>query len=417
MAHASQTIGYWPALKKWKWTILGFVMAMAAVTYFAVPWYLGSKVTTVFVTKGNVVQTLVVSGTIANPNRVDISPQMTGVVTEVSAREGQFVTEGQPLIILDDRELRASFTQAIAAVGQSEMKLRQLREATLPSAQQTLNQTIASLKQAQSQFDRTSKLHGSRIVSDAALEGVVRDLAQANAAKNSAQLSLETMQPNGSDYTSAEQALGQAQANVRGVQAKLAYTIMRAPLTGTVITRAVEQGIVVQPGKVLMVLSPKGKSEVTVLIDEKNLSLVALGQSALVSADAFPDQSFPATLSYIQPSIDPNRGSVQVKLDVADPPKFLLQDMTVSVDIEVAKHSNVMLMPVNAVHDLLTKKPWVLKVVGNYAVRQDVMLGVKGVTEVEITSGVKIDEMLIPLSNVGIITGEKIRPLQPVVRP
>lgn len=297
------------------------------------------------------------------------------------------------------------------------MKLRQMREAVLPSAQQSLNQAIANLKQAQSQFDRTSKLHGSRIVSDAALEGVIRDLAQANPTKNSADLSLQSLQPTGSDYASAEQALAQAQANVRGVQAKLNYTEIRAPLTGTVITRNVEQGNVVQPGKVLMVLSPMGKSEVTVLIDEKNLSLIAPGQSALASADAFPDQSFSAKLSYIQSTIDPNRGSVQVKLDVANPPKFLMQDMTVSVDIEVAKHNDVLLVPVNAVHDLLTKKPWVLKVDGNHAVRQDITLGVKGVSEVEITSGLKIGEMLIPLNNVGIISGEKIRVLEPAANP
>ncbi len=417
MAQALEAKNFWSTLKKWKWTIIGLVVVLGVAANFALPWYLGPKVTTVAVTKGNVIQTLVVSGTIANPNRVDISPQMTGVVAEVSAREGQFVTEGQPLIILDDRELRASFAQAVATVGQSEMKLRQMREATLPSAQQTLNQTIASLKQAQSQFDRTSTLHGKRIVSDAALEGVIRDLAQANAAKNNAELNLHSMQPNGSDYTSAEQALAQAQANVRGVQAKMAYAIIRAPLPGTVINRSVEQGSVVQPGKVLMVLSPQGKSEVTVLIDEKNLSLIALGQSSLISADAFPDQSFPATLSYIQPSIDPNRGSVQVKLDVADPPKFIMQDMTVSVDIEVAKHSDVLLVPVNAVHDLLTKKPWVLKVDGTYALRWDVTLGVKGVTEVEIASGLKLGDMLIPLSNVGVMTGQKIRPLPAALSP
>ncbi len=417
MAQAMDANDFWSTLKKWKWTIVGLVVALGVAAYFAVPWFLGPKVTTVAVTKGNVIQTLVVSGTIANPNRVEISPQMTGVVIGVPAREGQFVTEGQPLILLDDRELRASFSQALATVSQSEMKLRQMREAAVPSAQQTLNQTIATLKQAQSQFDRISKLHGSRIVSDAALEGVIRDLAQANAARNSAELSLKSVQLNGSDYSSAEQVLAQAQANVRGVQAKLTYTIMRAPLTGTVITRSVEQGTVVQPGKVLMVLSPIGKSEVTVLVDEKNLSLIALGQSALASADAFPDQSFTAKLSYIQPSVDPNRGSVEVKLEVANPPKFLMQDMTVSADIEVAKHTDILLVPVNAVHDLLTKKPWVLKVDGTHAFRQDVTLGVKGVSEVEIMSGLELGETLIPLSNIGIKTGEKIRPLQTVVEP
>ena len=206
-------------------------------------------------------------------------------------------------------------------------------------------------------------------------------------------------------------------SNVRGVQAKINYASILAPSDGTVITRSVEQGNVVQPGKVLMVLSPSGKSEVTVLVDERNLSLIALGQSALVSADAFPDQNFPAQLAYIQPSIDLNRGSVQAKLEVTNPPKFLIQDMTVSVDIEVARHNDVLLAPINVIHDLLTKKPWVLKVDGTHALRQDVTLGVRGVSQVEIVSGLKDGEMVIPLSNTNIITGQKIRPQLPVAKP
>ena len=92
MVQTVESIGYWPTIKKWKWTILAIVLGLGVLAYFAVPWYLGPQVTTVAVTKGNVVQTLVASGTIANPNRVEISPQMSGIVTEVSAREGQFVT-------------------------------------------------------------------------------------------------------------------------------------------------------------------------------------------------------------------------------------------------------------------------------------------------------------------------------------
>ena len=63
------------------------------------------------------------------------------------------------------------------------------------------------------------------------------------------------------------------------------------------------------------------------------------------------------------------------------------------------------------------KKPWVLKVDGTHALRWDVTLGVKGVTEIEIASGLKLGEMLIPLSNVGVVTGQKIRPLPSVASP
>ena len=103
------------------------------------------------------------------------------------------------------------------------------------------------------------------------------------------------------------------------------------------IARNVERGTVVQPGKALLVLAPAGDTQLVLQIDENNLGLVALGQKALASADAFPDKTFAAEVTYINPGIDITRASVEVKLTVAEPPDYLRQDMTVSVDIEVAR--------------------------------------------------------------------------------
>ncbi len=57
----------------------------------------------------------------------------------------------------------------------------------------------------------------------------------------------------------------------------------------------------VQPGKVLMVLSPSGETQLVLQIDERNLAKLKLGQKALASADAYPAQRFAAELVYINP--------------------------------------------------------------------------------------------------------------------
>ena len=129
------------------------------------------------------------------------------------------------------------------------------------------------------------------------------------------------------------------------------HPITSAPRDGTLIARNVEVGDVVQPGKVLMRLSPAGLTQLVVDIDEKNLHLLALGQRALASADAYAQQRFTAELSYINPGVNAQTGSVQVKLDVPNPPPKLQQDMTVSVDIEVARHAQALLLPGSVVHD------------------------------------------------------------------
>ena len=87
-----------------------------------------------------------------------------------------------------------------------------------------------------------------------------------------------------------------------------------------------------------MKLSPSGDTLLVVQVDEKNLGSLALHQRAVVSADAFPKQVFPAEVVFINPGVELDRASVEVKLRPLDPPNYLTQDMTVSVDIEVARH-------------------------------------------------------------------------------
>jgi HlyD family secretion protein len=109
----------------------------------------------------------------------------------------------------------------------------------------------------------------------------------------------------------------------------------------------------------LMVLSPVGKTQLVVQIDERNLAMVQLGQPALGAADAYPTQHFAARVAYINPSVDPARGSVVVKLDVAAPPAWLRQDMTVSVDIEVARRNATLVLPLSHLRDGAGAQPWV----------------------------------------------------------
>jgi HlyD family secretion protein len=92
----------------------------------------------------------------AQPFRVNVGSQITGVVADIPVAEGQSVKAGDTLIVLDDREARAAVVQAQGAVAQTEARMRQLRELTLPSAEENLTQAQATLTNAQATFDRTS---------------------------------------------------------------------------------------------------------------------------------------------------------------------------------------------------------------------------------------------------------------------
>jgi HlyD family secretion protein len=217
--------------------------------------------------------------------------------------------------------------------------------------------------------------------------------------------------PTGSDTAVATTALAQAHAGAQAARARLQYTTVRAPAAGTVITRSVEPGDVVQPGKALLVLSPAGETQLVVQIDEKNLRLLQPGQPALVSADAFAQQRFAAEVVSIDPAVDAQRGSIDVKLRVPAPPAYLRQDMTVSVDIEVARRPGATLVPVDAVNELGAASPWLLKVEGGRVRRQVLRLGLVSSGWCEVLGGVREGELIVPRASPPLADGARVRAL------
>jgi HlyD family secretion protein len=206
----------------------------------------------------------------------------------------------------------------------------------------------------------------------------------------------------------ARAAVAQNRAVLAAVEARAADLVVRAPAAGTVIVRSVEAGDTVQPGRTLLVLSRAGRTEIVAPVDEKNLSLLAVGQKAVVSADAYPERTFSAELTTLVPAVVAASGTVTAKFAVPDPPAYLLPEMTVSVEIEVARKPGALTLPLDAVRDLASA-PWVLAVRDGRARRMPVGVGARGATRVEILSGLAAGDQVVPAAEVKVADGDKVR--------
>jgi HlyD family secretion protein len=388
---------------------------LVIVLLVAVPagWRLmrGPEVVVTPVAKRDFVQTIVASGRVEAPHRVALGVQITGTVHRVVAEEGQRVEPGAALIELESAELRAALAQAEVAVQQASARLRQLREVQAPVAEQAVALAQANQGAAQQALARSRELFAKGFIGQAALDEAHRAERVAQAQLDSARRQRDGALPAGSDTAVATTALAQAHAGAQAARARLQYTTVRAPAAGTVITRGVEPGDVVQPGKALLVLSPAGETQLVVQIDEKNLRLLQPGQAALASADAFAQQRFAAELVSIDPAVDAQRGAIDVKLRVPAPPAYLRQDMTVSVDIEVARRPGATLVPLDAVHDAHAPAPWVLKVEDGRVQRQPVRLGLVSSGWCEVLSGLREGDLVVPQASSTLADGARVRPL------
>ena len=384
-------------------------LAAALIAYGVVRFAFGPGVEVTKVVRRDVVQSIVASGRVETPYRVGIGSQVVGTVARVPVAEGDRVKAGQVLVVLDSREAEALVKQAEVAVAQAEARMRQLRELQLPVASQSLRQAEVNLENARATHERNRRLYESGFIGRSALDESQRALDVAQTQVDSARKQVETARPAGSDHAMAATALAQAQASLQAARARLAYTTITAPRDGILIARDVEAGDVAQPGKSLMVLSPEGETQLVLQIDERNLSRLKVGQPALASADAYPNERFKAEVVYINPGVDAQRGTVEVKLRVADPPAYVRQDMTVSVDIEIERHAAALALPADAVRDLGAAKPWVLKVSGGRTRRQDVVLGLRGEGWVELRAGMDEGELVVPAANASVKAGRRVR--------
>jgi HlyD family secretion protein len=104
---------------------------------------------------------------------------------------------------------------------------------------------------------------------------------------------------------------------------------------------------------------------------------------------------FGAELVYVSPGVDVQRGTVETKYRVPNPPPFLRADMTVSIEVEVADRANAIVVPLSAVRDATSESPWVLVVRDGRAERQAVRIGARTAAAAEIVDGIKVGATIV----------------------
>ena len=325
--------------------------ALAALLAAALAWWTTRApiVPALSLHAGPVVRTLQVSGRVATLSRVDVGSTLTGRVLEVAVAAGQRVTQGDVLVRLEEDELRAALAQAQANERQAGARLAGLRSTGRASAQATLAQADSVLVAAQAELQRTQELVAQGFLSTARLDDAQRSAAVAQAQQTSARAQSAANAEQGTDVAQAQAQRSLAASATAAARARLAQAVLTAPADARVLARWVEPGQIVQPGRALLSLALAGPLQLVAQVDERYVEQLQVGQEASVVADAFPDRRFAARVLSIAPVVDAQRGAIEVKFSLApQPPEFLREDMTLSVEVETGRRDAALVVPVAA---------------------------------------------------------------------
>jgi len=327
------------------------------------------------------VQRVVASGEVDSQSLAQVGSEITGVIAVRHVREGDAVTAGDLLLELRDDEQRARLREAEAA-------LRQLIDSSRPQAQATLREAQNNLEQADRELQRRETLFERKLLASEALEQARRATLTARVVRDRARFAAAAVGEGGSEEQVLRQRLEAARAN-------LAKARIHAQVDGIVQTREVEPGDLVQPGRTLLTIARSGSSEILLPLDEKNLAPIELGQAARIIADAYPDRVLPARVSFIAPSVDTARGTIDVHLDLLEPADFLRQGMTVSVNIETGRREQALVLPNDALRARDGTRAQVLRVNDGVVERVGVRLGMLGTALSEVSEGLAAGDLVL----------------------
>lgn len=377
-----------------------FLITLALLIVGALAWGLAQKMRGPVlpgyeVTARPLVQTVVATGRVAAVSRAQVGTAVTGVVVERRVREGDMVQPGDVLAVLRADDLEAAVREAEAA-------LAQLQQSTRPQAQATLREAESRLAQASREAQRRRDLFQRQMITREAMEQAIQVETVARTAVEQALLTVRSLNAGNPNEAAAR-------ARVASAKAQLAKTMIRAEVAGTVLTRNAEPGDLVQPGRVLFDIARAGDTEILVPLDEKNLEVIANGQAAMCIADAYPTRPFPAKVSFIAPSVDPQRGTIDVRLSVMPVPGFLRQGMTVSVNVETGRRDRTIVVPNDALAAADGDHARLWLVVNGRAERRQVKLGLRGLTETEVTAGLREGDWILANAQAALAQGDRLR--------
>ncbi|HUK25818.1 MAG TPA: efflux RND transporter periplasmic adaptor subunit [Terriglobales bacterium] len=322
---------------------------------------------------------LTATGYIVAHHKINVNSKVTGRVAWIGVEKGDKVKQGQVLVRLEDEEFRAQYQAAKGAAESARAYLEELKNGSRPQeiqqAQHNLDEAQATLADDKLTLDRTQDLFRQGVVSKQSLDDATAryqaDLQHMNSLQKAYQL--VKIGPRPEEVARAQGALLQAEGQEAYAKSQLDATVIRAPVSGTILERTAEKGELVTsmfasgaeggPQGEVVALADLSDIQADLDIAQDDFSKLGPHQKAIVTVDAYPDRKYNGVIEEISPEANRQKATVEVKVQILDPDSYLRPEMNTTVRF-LANESPAnksaepagAFVPANAVRDLNGKK-------------------------------------------------------------
>lgn len=384
-----------------------------------------------------------VTGTVVSANDVKVSSSVSGEITEIKFKEGDYVKKGTILAIIDQKEseknleaLRQDYESAkydyenlvtsprFQEEEISKFKVQQQHE-NLRIAKEELRKAKIRLADTQSKMKRYQLLYKEGAVSfrdyeeikadydqklsdiDIAKDQIKRVRFQMNEAMSS--LSLTSEGTTKEALLSAKSKMNAAQKRVEGAEAALSSYYIRAPFDGYVVKRLMNIGEVVSNGSAIVRMASLNDLYIKCLVEENELNMVKKGQKALVVFDAYLNDIYESTVFKTIKDVDPDSGTFIAKVKIPKMPYKVVTGMTCDVTIIVEGEKGKLVIPKDFIKSD-DGKTYIFKFLRGRAIKTEVKVKEFDNNKSIVQSGLKKDDIILkPISERKLKGGEKVK--------
>jgi HlyD family secretion protein len=288
---------------------------------------------------------LTVTGYIIAAHKIEVASKVIGRVAWIGVEKGDKVRAGQTIVRLEDDEYRAQVLEQQGQLENLEAKLLELKNGSRPEeiakAKADRDESQADLENAKVTLDRTKQLASEGVLAKQALDDAQAkyDGAAAKVMSLERTLDLSVLGPRKEEVAQVQGQIEQARGALLYAQTQLDNTLIKAPVTGTILDRNVEKGEFVTNGFVgdkgakgyLVTMADLNDLQVELDINQSDFPKLGPQQKGYITTDAYPDRKYDGFIEQVSPEADRSKATVQVKVRVANPDDYLRPDMNATV--------------------------------------------------------------------------------------
>lgn len=378
--------------------IASTVLLLAIIAYFFFkPSSDGENVLTI--TKSNFASTIVTTGKVTSDRIISVKAKVAGTVEMCDYSEGDFFETDDMLLQFDQSDFDIQMEEAELGLDSAYHKLKTMTNEDLVNAEELVVQARIEYQQAEEAYLNNQVLLEAGAIAKQELDDAKVKMDLANSKLKTAENKRDSLLPQGGEYSNAEFSIRNAKIKFENAKKNMENTKIKAPFDGIVLKKYCEQGELIEAGKDLFLIADTQEElYIKASVDEKYIPDLKEDLKVYVHPEGFAAVAIEGRIRKISPSVDSQKGTIDIEISLSSIPEYLKRDLSVSLEIVTEEYADVIVLEKKYINESSGKE--VLVKQGSTKFMKEIEIAKDFGNKVIVGSGLQEgDVILVPNSN------------------